>query len=166
MSSVFRARISIFLVVLVSGAVLAAGALAAPVAMPKLPAGWSHAEINVTIRGIPHTKIYDRGVVTAVTPRSLTLNEPDGSIVTIQLSPRTKIIVRGKKAKLSKVRVGFTATTLRIDGGPAVEVIAVPPKKAQPARPNPAKPKPAKPTPPSPAPAQGQGQGKGTGPNR
>jgi hypothetical protein len=155
-----RTRLPALLAALVSGLVLASGVAAAPVKDPNLPAGWSHAEINVTIKGVPHTKIYDRGVITVIAGRSLTLEEADGSVVTIQVALRAKITLRGKPVKLSKLRVGYTATTLRIDGGPAVGVTAVPPKKTPPPKSNPVQPeKPAKPETPA-------NSGNGNGPRR
>ena len=55
-------------------------------AVPRLPAGWSHAEINVIVKGTPHTLVYDRGRVLAVSATSLTLREQDGSVQTINVS--------------------------------------------------------------------------------
>ena len=114
------------------GAACFAGAAAA--ATPPLPTGWSHAEINVVgPNGQPHTLIYDRGRVTAVTASSLTLREPDGSIVTIQVARRAVIRIDGRPGTLAEIEPGFSAQTLGIDGKPARRVQA---KSAPPARAN------------------------------
>jgi len=45
----------------------AAGAGGAPPQIPRIPGTWSHAEINVTIRRVPHTLIVDRGKIAEIT---------------------------------------------------------------------------------------------------
>jgi len=103
-------------------------ALAAPAGAakdPPLPPGWSHAEINVLVKGKPHTLIYDRGKVQAVSGSSLTLRERDGSVVTVTVAPNATVKVNGKSMSLADVRVGGTAQTKRVDGGPAVVVQVV-----------------------------------------
>jgi hypothetical protein len=69
-----------------------------PPQIPRIPGTWSHAEINVTIRKVPHTLIVDRG----------------------------KIIdtVDGARGSISNLRRRMSATTLRVDGGVAVRVRA------------------------------------------
>src|SRR5437870_7340400 len=77
-----------------------------------LPAGWSHAEINVTgPNGQPHTLIYDRGRVQAVTASSLTLKERDGVIVTIQVAPTASVRVNGQRGTLAQILPGSFART-------------------------------------------------------
>jgi hypothetical protein len=36
---------------------------------PQVPGNWTHVEINVTIKGTPHTLILDRGRITQVSRR-------------------------------------------------------------------------------------------------
>jgi hypothetical protein len=106
----------------VMAAALAASASAAggPLGpISSLPAGWSHAQINVVIRHQPHTLTYDRGRVTLVTPSSLVLRERDGSMVTITVGPSTQIRINGSPATIAQVRRGGTATTLSVDGAAA-----------------------------------------------
>ena len=99
---------------------LAAGA--GPAA--SLPAGWSHAEINVIgARGQPHTLIFDRGRVQSVEASSLTLKERDGSVVAIKVAPNAVVRIGGRRATLAQVRPGYQATTRGIDGLPATRVV-------------------------------------------
>ena len=78
----------------------AAGALDArgapqPPQIPRIPGTWSHAEINVTIRKVPHTLIVDRGKITEITTTQLTLREGAGVTVVIPLNFQT--IVDGRR---------------------------------------------------------------------
>ena len=117
----------------VSAALALAGAAwaARAVAQPQLPPGWSHAEINVIVRGIPHTLVYDRGRVQAVTTSSITLRERDGSSATINVSPTSRVTIDGNPASLSQVRRFEIATTLQIDGAAATRVtVRIPPALA------------------------------------
>ena len=113
-----------------SGAAFAVG----PEAL--LPAGWSHAEINVTgPNGRAHTLIYDRGRVQAVGAGSLTLKERDGSIVTLQIAPNAVVRLNGRRVVLSQIVPGDMARTLGVDGRPAKQVLAtLPPKRLGQAR--------------------------------
>jgi hypothetical protein len=127
--------ISIVRKLLVSGIVvpaalaLAGAAWAARVPpQPQLPPGWSHAEINVIVRGAPHTLVYDRGRVQAVSASSITLRERDGSSVTINVASTSRVTIDGSPASLSQVRRFELATTLQIDGAPATRVtVQIPP---------------------------------------
>jgi len=103
-------------------------AVSATAREPALPADWSHAEVNVLVKGKPHTLIYDRGKVQAVTGSDLTLRERDGSVVTIPVAPNATVKVNGRTAALTDVRVGGTGQTKRVDGGPAVLVQVTQPK--------------------------------------
>jgi hypothetical protein len=94
----------------------------ASAAAPRLPAGWTHISINVIIHKVPHTLVYDRGRVIAVTASSLTLRESDGSVWVINVSPTAELTIDGEPAALAQVRRLETATTLSIDGGPATKV--------------------------------------------
>ena|SRR5580765_1263999 len=94
----------------------------------SLPAGWSHAEINVVgARGRPHTLIYDRGRVQSVGGSALSLLERDGSVVTIQVAPNAVVRLDGRRVGLYALRVGDTARTQGVDGKPAVKVAATRP---------------------------------------
>jgi hypothetical protein len=110
---------------LLSGLMLVSGGAAAPGVAPPLPAGWSHAEINVTIKGVAHTLIYDRGRVIAVAVGSLTLKERDGIVVTIAVAPDAIVTLNKRRVALTDLRVGATALALRVDGGAAKRVEAV-----------------------------------------
>ena len=95
---------------------------------PTLPAGWSHAQINVVVRRVPHTLTYDHGRITAVSPTSLTLREPDGSVVTIALDSSTRVLIDGSTGSIAQVRRLEIATTVSVDGGPAARVnVRIPP---------------------------------------
>jgi hypothetical protein len=126
-SAVMQIRRTLVLGVVVAG--LAGGAGASAQVGPFAGA-WSHAQINVVgPGGRPHTLIYDRGRVTAVSPSSLTLRELDGSVVTIQVAPNAVVRLNGGPAALSDIRPGFQAMTLGRDGAPARLVRAtVPPR--------------------------------------
>jgi hypothetical protein len=89
---------------------------------PNLPAGWSHATINVVIRRVPHTFTYDHGRVAGVSPTSLTLHEPDGSIVTVGIDSSTVVRIAGRLASVADVRRLDIATTVTVDGGAAALV--------------------------------------------
>jgi hypothetical protein len=103
----------------------AAGAGGAPPQIPQIPATWSHAEINVKIKKVPHTLIVDQGKITEITTTQVTLREQDGSIRVIPLSDQTIVTVDGRRAAISDLRRRMTAMTLRVDGGAAVRVRAV-----------------------------------------
>ena len=88
-----------------AAAALAAGAGAAKLpAPPSLPAGWSHASINVVVRKVPHTYTYDHGRVVAVTSSLLTLREPDGSMAEIAIAPSTIVRISGRAATIDQVQ--------------------------------------------------------------
>jgi hypothetical protein len=98
-----------------------AGAIKLP-PPPNLPVGWSHASINVVIRRVPHTLTYDHGRVVSVSSTSLTLREPDESLVTIGVDPSTIVRIQGRPASIDQVRRLEVATTVTVDGGPAALV--------------------------------------------
>ena len=89
---------------------------------PNLPAGWSHATVNVVIQRVPHTFTYDHGRVVAVSPTQLTLREPDESVVTIGLDSSTVVRIAGRLASADQIRRLETATTVTVDGGNAALV--------------------------------------------
>jgi hypothetical protein len=109
----------------------AGAAAGSSAATPALPPGWSHAEINVTINGSPHTLIYDRGRIIAVGAASITLRERDGSVWTIAISSSTAITIDGQPSSISQLRRFETATAVSIDGGPATRLtVQIPPAVA------------------------------------
>lgn len=114
---------------LAAALILAAVAAADQIrAVPRLPAGWSHAEINVIVKGTPHTLVYDRGRVLAVGATSLTLREQDASVQTINVSASSQVTIAGQPASLSQIRLREIAITLRIDGADATRVtVRIPP---------------------------------------
>ena len=125
-------KLTLLAVSAVAALVLAAAGGAAQIPrVPSLPSGWSHAEINVVVRRQPHTLTYDRGRVQLVTGSSLTLKERDGTVWTITIAPTATITIDGSPAQLSQVRPREIATTVAIDGGPAVNVkVQIPPALA------------------------------------
>jgi hypothetical protein len=105
-----------------AGAALALAAPGSPASIQglgRLPAGWTHAEINVTIRRVPHTLVVNRGLVQALDADSLTLREADGSVVDVPVDSSTQFVINGQPGSLTGLRVGATALTEQLDGGPA-----------------------------------------------
>jgi hypothetical protein len=102
----------------------ATGAGGGPPQIPRVPGTWSHVEMNVTIKKVPHTLILDRGKVVEITTTQLSLRERDGSTVVIPLTAQTIVTVDNASATISDLRRRMTVTTLRVDGGAAVRVRA------------------------------------------
>jgi hypothetical protein len=92
---------------------------------PNIPGNWSHAEINVTISGEPHTLILDRGRIVQVSATQLTLLERTGAKVVVPLSPQAMVRIYGYPATIYMLRRLMYAWTMRIDGGPAVRIRVV-----------------------------------------
>jgi hypothetical protein len=95
-----------------------------PPQIPKIPGKWSHVELNVVIKKVPHTLIVDRGKVIEITTTSVTLREAGGVTPTIPLTDATIVTLDGRPASISSLRRKMTVTTLRVDGGAAVRVRA------------------------------------------
>jgi hypothetical protein len=97
-----------------------------PPPFPGLPGDWSHAEINVKVKRVPHTLILDRGRVVQLSPTQLKLREADGSAVVIPLAPSTIVTFRrpGRRPN-AFLRRGFYVETMVIDAGPAVRVLVL-----------------------------------------
>jgi hypothetical protein len=89
-----------------------------------LPAGWSHAQVNVVIKHVAHTLIYDRGTVTRIAPGALTLKESDGTVNLIRIAPSAVVTLGGRPIPFSALRRGEFAQTVRVDGAPAESVRA------------------------------------------
>ena len=107
-------------------AVPAASASAARVPpFPNIPGNWSHAEINVTINGKPHTLILDRGRIVQVNATQLTLFERTGDKVVVPLSQNAIVKIYGYPATIYMLRRLMNTWTMRIDGGPAVRIRVV-----------------------------------------
>jgi hypothetical protein len=115
------------------GALATLGATAASAArsakippFPNIPGNWSHAEINVTINGEPHTLILDRGRIVQVSATQVALFERTGPpAVVVPMNPRTMVRIYGYPATIYMLRRQMYAWTMRIDGGPAVRVRVV-----------------------------------------
>jgi hypothetical protein len=121
-------------------ALLAGTALAAQPTLQQLlaslPAGWSHIDINVGSGRRAHTWTFDRGRVIAVSAGTLTLREPDGTIVPIPVAPGAVIRLNGRLAPFAQIRPGVNAVTRRVDGAPAIQVLVTgPPRLVAPVRP-------------------------------
>jgi hypothetical protein len=104
-----------------AGVALGAGRDPIPL-FPRLPGTWSHAEINVSIRRVPHTLILDRGRILQVNATQVTLRERDGTTVVVPLSPATVVTIGVVPATTADLRKRMNAQTMRIDGGAAVRL--------------------------------------------
>jgi hypothetical protein len=109
------------------GASAAAAVAASPPPFPRLPGAWSHAEINVTIRRVPHTLILDRGKIVQASAAQVTLRELGGVRVVVPLSSQTIVVVDGVPSTIYALHRRMQALTMRIDGGAAVRVRATSP---------------------------------------
>ena len=122
LSTLETLRLAVMLAVVALALALAAVASAASAV--KLPAGWSHAQVNVVIKHVGYTLIYDRGLVARVAPGSLTLKESDGSVVLIRVASNAAVTLGGRTIALADLRRGEFAQTVRVDGAPAEQVRA------------------------------------------
>jgi hypothetical protein len=118
-----RVAIILFAIALLAlaGSAAAAGR-AKPPPFPPLPAGSTHAEINVTIGGVPHTLILDRGKIAAVGPRNMALRESDGTLVVIPIAPTTIVQPPALHFTIYDLRRGMNVDAMRIDEGSAVRI--------------------------------------------
>jgi hypothetical protein len=98
----------------------------APPAFPKLPADFTHAEINVRFGSSLHTLILDRGRIARRSPTQLTLLERDGSRVDIPLSDRTIVQPLSLSLTIDDLRRGMVVDAMRIDAGAADRVRILP----------------------------------------
>ncbi len=116
------------MVVVLSLLAFAASAVAATrTAIPPFPhltGCWSHAEINVKIKKIPHTLILDRGRIVQVSRTQVTLRECDNTTAVVPLSQSTLVVVQGVPSTVFGLSKRMNAQTMRIDGGPAVRLRA------------------------------------------
>jgi hypothetical protein len=124
-----RVRLRVAVAFAASALVAAGAAVAATPPIGSLPAGWSHAEINVMVKGKPHTFILDRGRVQSLSSSVVVLRERDGSVVTVPVNARTRVRINGQLATLADVQPGSLVQTLRIDGGAAKQLrVLAPPR--------------------------------------
>lgn len=93
-----------------------------PPPFPRISGQWSHVEINVKIRKVPHTVTLDRGRIIQVSPTQITLREQDGSSWLIPIDGQTLVVTYGFAALPSDLRKKMVVETMRIDNGPAVRV--------------------------------------------
>jgi hypothetical protein len=124
-----RRLIAILITVLVaSGAGAAAGARGEPgrggppPPFPTIQGVWSHDERNVQIKGKWHTMILDHGRIVKSNASQLTLREPDGTMATIPLAPKTRVVPIRFAETPPAFRRGLWAITMRIDDGAAVRL--------------------------------------------
>ena len=114
------------LVVLALALAVAGVAVAAPAPpvpkFPRFPGDWSHADVNVVVKRVPHTLTLDRGRIVQISTTQLTLREKDGSMPTIPITPDTIVTILGRPATILDLRKKELAETLRVDGGPAVRL--------------------------------------------
>jgi hypothetical protein len=112
----------------VSGAGVAAGApgkgksATPPPPFPTIVGVWSHDERNVLIKGKWHTMILDHGRIVKSSASQLTLREPDGTMATILLAPKTRVVPVRFAETPPAFRRGLWAITMRIDDGAAVRL--------------------------------------------
>jgi hypothetical protein len=85
---------------------------------PKLVRG----EIITSEGGVIHDYRVDRGRIRAVTSSSLTLFERDGTLVTVPVASTADVRLGGIIVPLTRLRRGFTATTVR-DGAAAASIV-------------------------------------------
>ena len=117
-------KLTVLIALLVVSAFAGVGAAGAkqPPQFPPLGNKWSHAEINITIKGVPHTLVLDHGRILQFAPGQLTIREPDGTVHTIALSPTTIYTWRGFGLRPEVLRRGLMVETMVIDQGAAVRV--------------------------------------------
>ena len=93
-----------------------------PPPFPKISGQWSHVEINVTIRKVPHTVTLDRGRITQVSQTQITLREAGGVSVVVPIDQNTLVVVGRLAALTTDLKKKMDVETMRIDNGPAVRV--------------------------------------------
>jgi len=64
----------------------------------------------------------DRGVITATAPGSITLRERDGTVVTIQVSPATRVLGRPRITDASQLRPPMRVLVVRKANAPAAQI--------------------------------------------
>jgi hypothetical protein len=64
----------------------------------------------------------DRGVITATAPGSITLRERDGTVVTIQVTPATRVLGRPRITDASQLRPPMRVLVVRKANAPAAQI--------------------------------------------
>ena len=80
------------------------------------------AEVITSEGGVIHDYRVDHGKIQKVTPGSLTLTEKDGTIVAVPVASTADITLGNAPVPLSKLKRGFTATTVR-DGAASASIV-------------------------------------------
>ena len=122
-----------FLAILIATLVVSGGGVAAgapgkgkgatpPPPFPTIVGVGSHDERNVLIKGKWQTMILDHGRIVKSSASQLTLREPDGTMATILLAPKTRVAPLRLAETPPAFRRGLWAITMRIDDGAAVRV--------------------------------------------
>src|SRR6478672_7392784 len=64
----------------------------------------------------------DRGVITATAPGSITIRERDGTVVTISVTPTTKVVGGARARDVSQLRPPMRVLVFRRANGPATQI--------------------------------------------
>jgi hypothetical protein len=64
----------------------------------------------------------DRGVITATAPGSITIRERDGTVVTISVTPTTKVVGGARASDVSQLRPPMRVLVVRRANGPATQI--------------------------------------------
>ena len=80
------------------------------------------AEVITNEGGTIHDYRVDRGKIRLVTASSLTLYERDGTTVSVPVASTAAVTLNGVTVPLTRLRRGFTATTVR-DGSAAASIV-------------------------------------------
>ena len=103
-------------------------------ALVAAPAGFaSHGPVSLAQSPSPakasgpaaHGPQSAQGVVQSVAPNAVVLKELDGSVVSVPVDAKTRILVNGKPAPLGGVDPGFVVTANWTGGSPADELQAI-----------------------------------------
>jgi hypothetical protein len=81
--------------------------------------GLIRAELLLIVNGVSHDYRVDRGTVSSVANRTLTLAEADGTTVSIPIAAGARIRLNGVRVPLRMLKRGYAAETIRDGGGPA-----------------------------------------------
>ena len=87
----------------------------------------AHAEATLVLGGRVHVIRIDHGIVRSVSSSAISLQEQDGTTVSVPIGADTRFFVDGRPASASDVQVGDVAFTLRDGDSPARGVRAFDP---------------------------------------
>ena len=97
-------------------------------ALPGLPAIFGPAMIRAEVvtksGGVVHEYRIDRGRITGISGRTLTVSERDGTVVQIPVSPTARITLNGAFVGFGALRRGMKVQTMREAEDPAESVDA------------------------------------------